>query len=222
VYKNRRLKKLPSVTTIIKNVGWSSEMLMAWCKREFRAGRDPDETSKAACDEGTVTHELIEAWVFGQEEYEPDESVSSDIVIAASEGLREYVKWSEDNNIEYLESELKMVSEEYQYGGTCDGIIRLNGEIVLIDFKTSKAVYDSHILQMAAYKEMVEESTDYKIDRCMVIRIAKGALEEDEPRIQPHFIDEEAINDGWIVFKMLRQLHEYHKSFGRYIRKLNK
>jgi len=221
-YKNKAGKIVPSVTTVIKNIGWSTGMLMAWQNRLWEQGKDPRKASKEACDIGTLTHELIEHWIFGQDEYEPEEGVTNQMIIDASDGLNKYIKWSEDNNVEYLESEIRVVSEEYQYGGTADCIAKIDGEIVLIDFKTSKGVYDSHLVQLGAYKNVIEEQTGYKIDRCMVVRIAKGELAEGEERIQPHYIPNEIIETGWDTFKVARDLHEKNKVFGKYLRGLKK
>ena len=63
-----------------------------------------------------------------------------------------------------MESELKLVSEEYKYGGTTDILIRYKGKVYIGDFKTSNHIYVEHIAQLAAYRHAVEETTDYKIE----------------------------------------------------------
>jgi len=222
-YKGTDGKIIPSVTTIIGgNLGWNTRILMAWQNRLWEQGKDPRQVSGEACDIGTVTHELIEHWIMGQDNYEPDEGIADSVVLDAAEGLNEYIKWSEGNKVEYLESEIRLSSEKYLFGGTADCIVEIDGEIVLVDFKTSKGVYTEHIIQLGAYKHMIEEMTDYKIDRCMVIRIAKGELEEGEERIQPHYIDNDMIELGWETFKQARDLHEKNKMFGKYLRAMGK
>ena len=221
VYKNRKGGRLPSVTTIIKNIGWSTEMLMAWQNRMWEQGKDPRTVSKEACDIGTVTHELIEAHIYNQDEYIPGIDVPNETVVSAMHGLKKYIEWEEEVDVEYLESELKLISEEHQYGGTADAVARIGDETVLIDFKTSKGVYDAHIIQLAAYKHMIEECMGYKIDRCIIIKIDKEP-ETIDNTIVPYYIDDSAIEDGWKVFEMALQLNEYKKAFSRYTRKLNK
>ena len=220
-YKNENGKRIPSVTTVIgSNIGWNKSMLMAWQNRLWEQGIDPRTVSKEACDIGTVTHELIEAWIFGQDSYEPDEDIGSETVFAASEGLRQYIDWSEGTGVEYLESEIRMVSEEYQYAGTADAIVRIDDKIYLVDFKTSKGVYDSHLVQLAAYRHMIHETTEYKIDGCILVKIDKRP--EVEQRVHAYYLDNDQIDNGWEVFKQARELHETHKGFGKYLRKLNK
>lgn len=209
---------MPSVSTIIGNIGWSRDILLRWQAREFRAGRDPDQAKNNACSIGNAVHSMIECWIFGQDDFEPDEGTTKDTLIEASEGLGEYIKWSEYNNVEYLESEIRLASEKYQYGGTADGIAIIDGETVLIDFKTSAAVRAEHIIQLSAYKNVIEETTDYKIDRCIIVRITKGELEEGEERIQPHYIPNDMIDLGWESFKIARDLHEKNKVFGKFLR----
>ena len=137
-----------------------------------------------------------------------------------------YPDWREPteefDNVEYLESELRLISEEYQYGGTADCIAKVDGETVLIDFKTSNGVYAEHLIQLAAYKNVIEEQTDYKIDRCMIIRVAKGEIDDNEERIQPHFIPNDIIDMGWETFKIARDLHEKNKLFSKFTRAENK
>ncbi|CAM5407445.1 hypothetical protein SMICM304S_08777 [Streptomyces microflavus] len=52
---------------------------------------------------------------------------------------------------EFLHLEAGLV-DEHLYAGSFDAIARIDGEVVVLDWKTSKAVYDSVALQLAAYR----------------------------------------------------------------------
>jgi hypothetical protein len=52
---------------------------------------------------------------------------------------------------------MPLVSEVYQFGGTPDAIGRVNGELCLLDWKTSNSVYSDYLLQLAAYRVLWEE-----------------------------------------------------------------
>lgn len=220
-YKNKNGKRVPSVTTIISNnLGYNKRILLAWQAREFRAGRDPDEQTERACSVGTLVHEMIEAHIYGQDEYTPPEGTSETDVLAAIEGLQAYIKWEEENNVEYLESEIGMVSETWQYGGTADAIALVNGVVTLIDFKTSRSVYAEHIVQLGAYMSGIEETTDYKIEQCMVIKVDKNAEAGSDDIIHPYKIPLGQIVTGWEVFQNLLELHESNKILGKFLRSL--
>jgi len=54
---------------------------------------------------------------------------------------------------ELLLAEVPLVKP--RYGGTPDAVFRSNSRNILVDFKTSKRVYDEHIIQVAAYRHML-------------------------------------------------------------------
>lgn len=214
--------KCPSVTTVIKELGWNREALMNWQNRLWEKGIDPRSVSKEACDVGTVTHQMIECLIYNQDAYTPPEGVGDDIVIQAVGGLKDYKSWAEEKHIIYLESELKMVSGQLAVAGTCDGIIEIDGKTVLIDFKTSKTINKEHIVQLAAYRAMAEETTDYKIDECMLIHIDKGEIEKGHSRITPHYIPSDLIDEGLDVFKKCLELRDNKSKLDKFLRQANK
>ncbi len=66
--------------------------------------------------------------------------------------------WLNAHNVKPLEVEAFLINETQGYGGTCDLIAEIDGEVHLLDWKTSKsvawpsgAVYDEMRLQLAAY-----------------------------------------------------------------------
>lgn len=222
-YKNKAGKVVPSVTTIISNnLGFNKTMLINWYCREFDAGRDPRVATEEACKTGTLTHQLIEAYVLGNDEFEPEGEVSALDIMAATEGLKSYMKWVEDNNVVHIESELKMVSEVMGVGGCCDSIAEVNGELCLMDYKTSKSVYLENIVQLAAYREMIAETTDYAIESCYIIHIKKNAEAGDTDLVHAYKIDNGMIDYGLSVFKTLLSLHKFNKDGSKYIRNLLK
>jgi hypothetical protein len=113
-----------------------------------------------------------------------------------------------------------MVSEMLQTGGCLDAIALVNGKVTLIDFKTSKRLYDSHIIQTACYRDMVHELTDYVIEDVMVVRIDKTVEEGSDIGVEVHVIPQELVELGSDTFKTLRQLHDTEKVFAKYLRSL--
>lgn len=64
----------------------------------------------------------------------------------------QYKQWIKDFNVKTLESEIVCINDHpIQYAGTIDAICEINGELWIIDFKTSKYIYNSTFLQLIAY-----------------------------------------------------------------------
>lgn len=66
-----------------------------------------------------------------------------------------------------LDVELFVMDREIGYAGQFDLLYTDNGDVVLADLKTSKRVYDKHLLQLSAYANAV----DIAVDRMEVIRV---------------------------------------------------
>ena len=74
---------------------------------------------------------------------------------AAVDGAR---TWLNEHTVKPIEIEAFLIHETLGYGGTCDLIAEIDGEVWLLDWKTSKSVawpngqvYDEMRLQLAAY-----------------------------------------------------------------------
>lgn len=92
---------------------------------------------------GTFMHEWVEAFaldLFPEEEPFRDEHF---------EMIDVFLDWVESNDVEFTHNELTVFGD--RIAGTLDGIWNINGVPTLVDIKTSKRVYETHIAQMAAY-----------------------------------------------------------------------
>ena len=69
-----------------------------------------------------------------------------------------------------------MVSEKYQFGGTCDIYCDLNGKKTLIDLKTAKGIFPEMHTQVAAYKILLEEN-GYPVEDVRILRIGRDESE---------------------------------------------
>lgn len=66
--------------------------------------------------------------------------------------VRNYFKWSDQNVKKYVAFEKAVYHSTLKYAGTIDAIAYLkNGDLVILDFKTSKKIWDKFYLQLAAY-----------------------------------------------------------------------
>lgn len=69
-----------------------------------------------------------------------------------------FLKWAKQKNLKVMGSEISLVSEKHQFGGTLDSVPTIDGKLSLVDVKTGKAIYGSHILQQVAYEALWNEN----------------------------------------------------------------
>ncbi|GGX26873.1 PD-(D/E)XK nuclease family protein [Streptomyces chryseus] len=102
--------------------------------------------SKAASDVGTAAHDLFERQARG-------ETLNLRHVHADIKGhVRWFDEFLQEVQPEFLHMEETVWSDTHQYAGSFDAIAKVDGEVVVLDWKTSKAVYDSVALQLSAYR----------------------------------------------------------------------
>jgi hypothetical protein len=71
----------------------------------------------------------------------------------AEAAFRAFRQWREDFHVRAHAQEVSLVSEKLQFGGTLDTVAVIRNGLGLVDFKTSASgeVYEDHVLQLAAY-----------------------------------------------------------------------
>ncbi|OHB17144.1 MAG: hypothetical protein A2913_02155 [Parcubacteria group bacterium RIFCSPLOWO2_01_FULL_40_65] len=116
--------------------------------------------SKSA-DEGTLIHETIEAILT-----EKPVAVPHPIQPA----INAFLEFKKKNEIVPMKIEERVVSKNHWYAGTVDVIGKLNGQLGILDIKTSYSIYRDYGLQTAAYVEAVKENNIFPTTR-WVLRI---------------------------------------------------
>lgn len=140
-----------SVTTIlaIKHNPWLWHWKMKLGKEES------DRIGNEAAEKGTRVHRRLE------------QMLSKKVFKTVPKDLKPYIEafnnWYEQCQPELIESEKYLYSDKYGYAGTADLICWIDGELWLIDFKTSKAIYDEYGLQVRAYGYAFQEMTGVKV-----------------------------------------------------------
>jgi hypothetical protein len=68
--------------------------------------------------------------------------------------------------------EKTMIHKRLGFGGQADLICRMEGDIALVDLKTSSSLRDHHILQLGAYSMLMEEEKKIGLPkRCFILRL---------------------------------------------------
>lgn len=164
-YRNDEGQKVVGVTTILNRYKDSGGLLW-WAFKQGQAAERGEINSlydkrDEAADSGTLAHDLVESDIKGTP---PPEIPENEVGQQARQAFKSYELWRETNKIEIIATELPLVSEKYQYGGTPDAIGRLGKKIILLDWKTSKDIYTDYVLQLAAYAQLVNERTQWKVN----------------------------------------------------------
>jgi hypothetical protein len=221
-YRNKANKIVPSVTTIIgSNLGWNTRTLMAWQARMFRDGKDPDLVKDDAAILGTLVHDFVEAEIYGTSiDTETLKEHSMQHIAIAERGVEQFRQICSERAVKWLETELPLVSETYQYGGRLDGLCTLDGlpMVNLADVKTSKAIYAEFIIQLAGYDNLLLECTEYRPEGYLFFHISKDLSLDTENIITIKSVPKEAIDKGWDIFKQLLIQHEYNKYFRKLLK----
>ena len=203
IYKNKNDKRLKSVTTIINGcLGWNKQPLLMWTRKHCLNGEDSLKLLKEAGRIGTLAHNMIEEFTKGGvvnlDGYTPNE------ISQAKTAYYGFYNWFANNNVTFHETELKLVSEQYQFGGTFDAICEVNGKLVVCDWKSSNDVHSEYLIQLGAYRQLIQENLDYKIKGAILLKLdkeEKGVYEEHHYKIKD-------LNWGWKMFKLLLKIQE--------------
>jgi len=145
---------LPSVTYI---TGFypKGKFFEAFLKKQ---GDDAEVIKMLAAEKGSRVHNAISALMNGEVV-----TINSTFADGNSQELKElnadeynavysFVKWFDAVKPKILNKDYLAVNETVGYAGSVDAMFEINGEKWIVDFKTSKAVYPSHELQLSAYK----------------------------------------------------------------------
>ena len=199
-------KKVKSVTTLIgANLGWNFYPLLNWNLKLMKEGIDPREELKTAGRTGTLAHIMIEKFIKGGSVIL--DSYAAKEISHAKQAFYNFLNFKEDYNPEILETELKMVSEQYKFGGTCDAVANVkigkNTKLMMLDWKSSNHVHEEHKIQIAAYAKMYEEETGKRIQGAMIVRVDK-----EKKEYEVHTLKIKDLNYYWRIFKLILKLQE--------------
>ena len=176
---------VPGVTTVLGIM--NKPALLNWAWKLGMEGIDFRKAKDQAADIGTIAHWLIECHLIG---VEPDTGdFSPNDLDKAKLAVGKFIAWWEAGSFTLVSSEKQLVaSVKPYYGGTLDIMARdIDGRVVLIDLKTSKAIYDEYWQQVAAYGELYEQNRSFdttihedSISRYMICRIGKEEVSNFE------------------------------------------
>jgi len=177
---------IPGVTTVLSIL--NKPALVVWANRLGLQGIDSTKFRDKAADIGTITHLLIMAHLT-RKEIDLTEYAKQDID-TAQHCMVSYYEWEKAHKVEPLLVETPLSSDIYGYGGTPDCLARINGELELLDFKTSTAIWNDHFYQLAAYRQLCIEKGYKDLNRARILRFGKDGDTGFEDRLITKFDNE--------------------------------
>jgi CRISPR/Cas system-associated exonuclease Cas4 (RecB family) len=135
------------------------------------------EKKTKAATSGTAVHEWAEAYINGEDPALPkDKKVLN--------GVMAFMKWVKDSKIKFSACEKLVYSKKHDYVGLMDAVGKIKGKNYVIDFKTSKYIYNEHRYQTSAYLMADEEESGVKYDGIYLVKFDKETGE-----FEPHLFD---------------------------------
>ncbi len=155
------LLKLVSITSVTSH--FNKEIFVNWRKKV--GNEEADRITKAATSRGTDMHTLTEHYLKNDDL--PTVQPISDFLFKIAKG-----ELNKIDNIHALEGSL--YSKELGIAGTVDCIAEYNGELAIIDFKTSKKPkprdwVEHYFVQCMAYGCMLYEVTGISVKKLVII-----------------------------------------------------
>jgi hypothetical protein len=194
-YYRRNGEYYPSITYVLSYYP-KGKYFEDWLKQ---VGYAADHIVKRAGEEGTQVHGMIEDYLNGKElsfldnfdnpQYNPD----------VWQMFIKFVDWWETYNPTLIEPEVHLFSDKYKVAGTCDLVCEIDGELWIIDFKTSNHLQTTYDLQTAIYAQCFEECFGKKVDRTGILWLKSSKRGPAKGKIQ---------GKGWEVYESSRSREE--------------
>lgn len=223
IYKNESKKQVPSVTTVLEIL--NKPALVYWSNNLGLEGIKVTEYVDDKAKIGSLSHFIVECYLKNLQPDFTEFNATDEQIELAKQCADKFFEW-ENCQAEFvpIASELQLVSEKHQYGGTCDCIAVLNGKLTLIDFKTCNAIYDEARQQVAAYKEQINENFEViepklkelgydftEIQEVVILRIGRNSEEGFE-----HLpIPKNVLDIGFEIFLDCLSIYNKRKQFNK-------
>ena len=176
------LLKLVSITSVTSH--FNKEIFVKWRKKV--GDEEADRVTRKATSRGTDMHTLVENHLHNVEILPQVQPLSEMLFNIAKPALKRI------NNIYALEGSL--YSQFLGIAGTVDCIAEFDGELSIIDFKTSKKPkprewIDNYFVQCCAYACMLHELTGLSVKKFVIIMACEnGEVEVYEERDKEKYI----------------------------------
>ena len=173
----------------------SVSLILAEAKRNYRKVK----TEAAAI--GTAVHEAVRVYLAtGEEPARPGAEVTA--------GFLAFLEWEAVHNVKVIATERTVYDAMWGVAGTMDMLAWVDGDLTVVDFKTSRAVYPEMRYQVAEYRamvpfdeELVKATGGGKVVKSLILR-----LDKESGMPQSHDISDTYPTD-LIIFRKLAEAY---------------
>ena len=200
VYGTEELVKLPSITSVIS---WrNKDKFKAWRKKVGE--QEANNITRKATHRGTDAHTLIEEYLNNEDTYTK--------VLPLSEYLFKQAKPDLDRIDNIVCQEQALYSTQIGIAGSVDCVAEFDGELSIIDFKTSakpkpREWIEDYFVQCAAYACMLYEMKGIMVKKFVIIM----TCEDGEVKVYEEYDKKKYINllSQWVRDFVEAKLQEY-------------
>lgn len=178
---------IPRVTTILSDM-LHEEYLMNWANNVgLYQKKKHTYFTELACDIGTYAHKGFEITVKRSiltiEDFPFDElQIPQHLYKNVYNAIASFIQWwstlKRYHMVEVLMQEHELICQ--WYGGTVDCVLRIDGQVYVIDFKTSKHSSYKYHLQLAAYIMILETVYNLHVDGAVILMLNKDKISFSE------------------------------------------
>lgn len=149
------------------------------------------ETAQEAADIGTVLHSFAELHSLGQTT-EANELLNQVRGVTQwpliEKCIGKYLEWNSAKKGKLIAAESLVASPTHLFCGKIDRLDKVDGKLILRDYKTSKAVFTEQKIQLATYAIAIKEWLGLTVDGIEIVRFGKldGEFETelvDDPKV---------------------------------------
>src|SRR5206468_1272132 len=128
-----------------------SGCLLQWAFQQGKSGAANlyDQRDKAA-DVGSHIHAMVEADIHGQSLPAIPVTFTPEQIKQSESGFYAWLRWRQDRRMEFIATEVPLISQIHYYGGTIDAIGHDSGGLCLPDWKSANGIYIDNLMQIAA------------------------------------------------------------------------
>ena len=175
LYETPEGNKYPSITTVLSVR--NKKGLFEWRKR---VGEDvANYVARKAANRGTSVHHMCEDYL--NNDFDEEKHKKKFLPYVLFNQLKESVLQKVDN---IYAQECGLYSDKYKVAGRVDCIAEYDGELSIIDFKTSSKERsdewnESYYIQASAYAEMFEERTGIAINQVVILVVTEDGVVQE-------------------------------------------
>lgn len=209
-------KVVPGTTTVTnEETGWNKGALI-WWGNKIGLGDPEKDVPGVKVNEyldplqkiGTGAHEMAISMIGGPK-FDPDK-YSKNELDKIENCCISFLEWLKGHEVKLVLSEERFICDTYEFGGTIDIYGVVDGEMELIDIKTGKAIYDESIMQVVAYKHLLQ-TNGRSVDRVRVLNIPR----DESEKWGEHIVTREQERIYWEIFKNCLENRRLHKEVSK-------